>query len=212
MCIPFMPILQENYMLRVLATFATLLMFLPACGSKSKAAPKDPTSARLDADKPQPDTDGSGKTEPAEGELRDVLITLRRVHFPLDSTELTEEARAALSEAGPKLARHPDVHLYVDGHADERGTEEYNVALGERRARVVADYLVRLGVTQDQLHIVSFGEGQPLVNQSDSTALAKNRRVDFRLMRGDIRLVVEESPLVGDQGQKLDDATAKSDE
>lgn len=200
-------------MFRVLATFATLLMFLPACGSKSKAAPKDPTSSRLDAEKPKAeDTDGNPNTEPAEGELRDVLITLRRVHFPLDSTELTEEARTALSEAGPKLAKHPDVHLYVDGHADERGTEEYNVALGERRARVVAEYLIRLGVAQDNLHIVSFGEGQPLANESDSTAMAKNRRVDFRLMRGEIQLVVEESTLVGDQGQKLDDATAKSNE
>ena len=199
-------------MFRVLATFATLLMFLPGCGSKSKAKPKDPTSARLDAEKPAADTDGNPKTEPAEGELREALITLRRVHFQLDSTELTEESRAALSEAGPKLARHPDVHLSVDGHADERGTEEYNVALGERRARVVSEYLVRLGVAQDNLHIVSFGEGQPLVNQSDSVALAKNRRVDFRLMRGDIQLVVEESSLVGDQGQKLDDATAKSGE
>lgn len=200
-------------MFRVLATFATLLMFLPACGSKSKAAPKDPTSARLDAEKSNAeDTDGNPKTEPAEGELRDVLITLRRVHFQLDSTELTEESRAALSEAGPKLARHPDVHLYVDGHADERGTEEYNVALGERRARVVAEYLTRLGVAADNLHVVSFGEGQPLVNQSDSVAMAKNRRVDFRLMRGDIQLVVEESSLVGDKGQKLDDATAKSGE
>lgn len=199
-------------MFRVLATVATLLMFLPACGSKAKAKPKDPTSARIDAEKPDTGDDGSGKTEPAEGELRDVLITLRRVHFQLDSTELTEESRAALSEAGPKLARHPDVHLYVDGHADERGTEEYNVALGERRARVVSDYLVRLGVSKDNLHIVSFGEGQPLVHQSDSVALAKNRRVDFRLMRGDVRLVVEESTLVGDQGQKLDDATAQSGE
>lgn len=200
-------------MFRVFATIATLLMFLPACGSKSKPAAKDPTSARLDAEKPAAeDTDGNPKTEPAEGELRDVLITLRRVHFQLDSTELTEDSRAALSEAGPKLARHPDVHLYVDGHADERGTEEYNVALSERRARAVSDYLVRLGVAQDNLHIVSFGEGQPLVNQSDSVALAKNRRVDFRLMRGDIQLVVEESDLVGDQGQQLDDATAKSGE
>lgn len=200
-------------MFRVLATVATLLMFLPACGSKSKPAAKDPTSARLDAEKPAArDTDGNPKTEPAEGELRDVLITLRRVHFQLDSTELTEDSRAALSEAGPKLARHPDVHLYVDGHADERGTEEYNVALGERRARAVSDYLIRLGVAQDNLHIVSFGEGKPLVNQSDSVALAKNRRVDFRLMRGDIQLVVEESELVGDKGQQLDDATAKTDE
>lgn len=189
-------------MIRVLAALAAAALCLPACGSKDKPAAKDPTSARIDTGDGQ-SADGAERTEQAEGELRDVLITLRRVHFPFDSNELTEDSRAALAEAGPKLARHPDVRLYVDGHADQRGTEEYNVALGERRAQVVADYLMRMGVGKEQLHIVSFGEGRPLVEQETDEAMAKNRRVDFRLMRGDVRLVVEEGPLVDDRGQPL---------
>lgn len=195
---------------RWLAALAAVALCLPACGSKAKPDAKDPTTARVDADENQSGTgDGAEKTAPAEGELREVLIILRRVHFPFDSDELTEDARAALAEAGPKLARHPDVRLYVDGHADQRGTEEYNVALGERRARVVADYLTRMGVGNEQLHVVSFGEGRPLVDQESDEAMAKNRRVDFRLMRGDVRLVVEEGPLVDDRGQPLE-GTAQS--
>jgi peptidoglycan-associated lipoprotein len=199
---------------RVFAALAAVALCLPACGSKAKPAAKDPTSARVDAEgRDQSGSDGAEKTEPAEGELRDVLITLRRVHFPFDSNELTEDARAALAEAGPKLARHPDVELYVDGHADQRGTEEYNVALGERRAQVVADYLMRMGVAKPQLHIVSFGEGRPLIEQETDVAMAKNRRVDFRLMRGEIRLVVEEGPLVDDQGRPIENgATAQTQE
>ncbi|HWN69141.1 MAG TPA: OmpA family protein [Haliangium sp.] len=198
--------------IRVFTALAVLALCLPACGSKNKPAVKDPTSARIDSGKGQSDDSGGAeKTEPAQGELRDVLITLRRVHFPFDSNELTEDARAALAEAGPKLARYPDVHLYVDGHADQRGTEEYNVALGERRAQVVADYLMRMGVTKDQLHIVSFGEGRPLIEQDTDVAMAKNRRVDFRLMRGEVRLVVEEGPLVDDKGRPIENgATAQS--
>ncbi len=197
---------------RVFTVLAAMALCLPACGSKNKPAAKDPSSARIDAERPdQTGNDAAEQTEPAQGELRDVLITLRRVHFPFDSNELTEDARAALAEAGPKLARHPDVHLYVDGHADQRGTEEYNVALGERRAQVVSDYLMRMGVAKDQLHIVSFGEGRPLVDQETDVAMAKNRRVDFRLMRGEIRLVIEEGPLLDDQGRPIDNgATAKS--
>jgi peptidoglycan-associated lipoprotein len=200
-------------MIRVLAALAAAALCLPACGSKAKPAAKDPTSDRIDAEDGQSGNDGAEKTEQAQGELRDVLITLRRVHFPFDSNELTEDSRAALAEAGPKLARHPDVRLYVDGHADQRGTEEYNVALGERRAQVVADYLMRMGVGKDQLNIVSFGEGRPLVEQESDEAMAKNRRVDFRLMRGDVRLVVEEGPLVDDQGRPLKNgATAQAQE
>lgn len=184
---------------------ASLILATTACGSDQKAQPADPTSENLaanDQDTPPP---AEERTEPATGDLRDALIILERVHFPLDSTELPEEAREALAEAAPKLAKHPDAHLYVDGHADQRGTEEYNVALGERRARAVSDYLGRMGVSPENLHIVSFGESRPVSERDTNVAMAKNRRVDFRLMRGDIRLVVEEGTLVGDEGDPLSD-------
>lgn len=145
----------------------------------------------------------AASTETATGDLRDALLSLQRVHFALDSYSLSDEARTALDEAANKLRGHADVALYVQGHADERGTAEYNLGLGERRGRAVADHLVRLGIGADRLSVVSYGEELPLVAGSDQSALAANRRVDFRLMRGEIQIVLEESARVNDQGQTI---------
>ncbi len=129
-------------------------------------------------------------TENATGDLRDALLSLQRVHFETDSYSLSEDGRTALSEAADKLRSHADVALYVQGHADERGTAEYNLGLGERRGRAVADHLVRLGIGTDRLSVVSYGEELPLVAGEGDQALAANRRVDFRLMRGDVNIVL----------------------
>jgi peptidoglycan-associated lipoprotein len=143
------------------------------------------------------------KTEVATGEMRDLLLALQRVHFSLDSESLVEEAKTALDEAAKKLISHPEVALYVDGHTDERGTTEHNMALGERRADTVIDYLVRLGVPKERLSGMSHGEEQPMATGTGDVVLAQNRRVEFRLMKGDIQLVLEEGTLVSDQGKVL---------
>ncbi|MCU0663552.1 MAG: OmpA family protein [Myxococcota bacterium] len=143
------------------------------------------------------------KTEVATGEMRDLLLALQRVHFSLDSESLVAEAKTALDEAAKKLISHPEVALYVDGHTDERGTTEHNMALGERRADTVIDYLVRLGVPKERLSGMSHGEEQPMATGTGDVVLAQNRRVEFRLMKGDIQLVLEEGTLVSDQGKVL---------
>jgi peptidoglycan-associated lipoprotein len=150
------------------------------------------------------------KTEVATGEMRELLLALQRVHFSLDSESLLDDAKTALDEAAKKLIAHPDVALYVDGHTDERGTTEHNMALGERRSDTVIDYLVRLGVPKERLSGMSHGEEQPLATGTGDVVLAQNRRVEFRLMRGDIQLVLEEGSLVDDQGKALS-ADAKKD-
>jgi peptidoglycan-associated lipoprotein len=132
-----------------------------------------------------------------------VLIVLSRIHFAYDSAALLPAARTALGKAADPLTRHPDVHLFLDGHADLRGSAEYNRALGERRARSVAEQLARLGVARDRLHVGSFGKDQPLVRGDGPNAHAHNRRVDFRLMRGDVRLVLEAGVLFDDVGHEL---------
>lgn len=129
-------------------------------------------------------------------QLEEALITLRRVHFAYDSVELTPDSRDALVTAREKLGNNPSVRLFVEGHADERGTTEYNIGLGERRANVVADYLAALGVSTDRLHVVSYGEERPLVDAPNEAAWAKNRRVDFRIMQGEFEIVVEEGRTV----------------
>ena len=127
-----------------------------------------------------------------ETQLREALVTLKRVHFALDSTELTAQSREALEEAREKLGDRDDVHLYVEGHADSQGSTEYNIGLAEDRATVVCDYLARLGMSPDRLHVVSWGEEKPLVEGNDERAHAMNRRVDFKVMKGNVEIILEE--------------------
>lgn len=129
-------------------------------------------------------------------ELQEALISLQRVHFAYDSTELTTESKDALVTAHSKLGANPNVQLFVEGHADERGGTEYNIGLGEERGRVVANYLTALGMAPERLTVVSYGEERPLVAERSEDAWAKNRRVDFRIMQGELQIVLEDGNTV----------------
>jgi peptidoglycan-associated lipoprotein len=101
------------------------------------------------------------------------------VFFEYDSADLTPEARRILEENAKWFRRYPEARITVEGHCDERGTEEYNLALGDRRANAAADYLVQLGVETDRLDRISFGEERPFVEGTTEAAYAKNRRAHF---------------------------------
>lgn len=184
----------------IVAAVALCLAGTTACGSKQKKV--EATTAG-----PSRVTGGgaatAAKKEAVDGELADAILKLRRIHFAYDTSTLAPDVRADLADAGEKLSRYPNVHIYIEGYTDERGTSEYNIALGERRAQAVVDYLVRMGVSPDRLHVVSFGEERPMDDGTTVVANARNRRVDFRLMRGDVQLVVEEGLLLDDHGNPL---------
>ncbi len=110
----------------------------------------------------------------AMNELTSVVI-----HFDFDSYELDEEARATLALKADLMRRYGAVRVVIEGHCDERGTEEYNLALGERRARAAYEHLVILGVNPERMSIVSFGEERPIDPAHNETAWAKNRRAEF---------------------------------
>jgi peptidoglycan-associated lipoprotein len=141
--------------------------------------------------------------ETAVGDMKDLLLALRRVHFGFDTDKLTDAGKQALTEAAEKLEAMPKVALYVDGHTDDRGTTEYNMSLSERRAQTVVKYLQNLGIEADRLNIVSFGEETPMSSGESDVDHAKNRRVEFRIMRGDIQFVLEEGELVDDNGRPM---------
>lgn len=143
------------------------------------------------------------RQELATGDLRNVLLTLRRVHFALDSATLPASARRALLEAAVTLSNRADVALGIAGHADHRGASEYNLALGQRRAAIVAEVLAEAGVSRERLGVTSFGEERPLVDGADALSLARNRRVEFHLTRGDVQLVLDEGDLLDDHGAAL---------
>lgn len=173
-----------------------IVLFLVCAGGlgcKKKKPDEKPTEPIGKMELRRPEASG---TEKAEGDVRDAMLALQRVHFGFDSADLTDPSRNALEEAATKLKGKEEVHLYVEGHADQAGETEYNMTLGERRAKAVSDYLSTLGIDKDRLHIVSYGEEKPLASGADAKAMAKNRRVDFRVMRGEIELVLEESDTV----------------
>lgn len=106
-------------------------------------------------------------------------VILQRVHFPLDRAELTSEATRTLGEDAKKLLANPSLRIRVEGHADERGSTVYNLALSEKRAAVVRRYLVDLGVANDRIETVAYGEERPLVDAEGEEAWSKNRRGDL---------------------------------
>lgn len=103
-----------------------------------------------------------------------------KIYFAFDSNELTQESRQILTEKAELLKANPALSLLVEGHCDERGTNEYNLALGERRARAAYEFLVLLGVDSSKMQIISYGEEYPAVQGSNEAAWAKNRRAEFK--------------------------------
>ncbi|NLY40928.1 MAG: peptidoglycan-associated lipoprotein Pal [Desulfovibrionales bacterium] len=103
-----------------------------------------------------------------------------KIYFAFDSNELSQESRAILQEKADLLKANPALSLLIEGHCDERGTEEYNLALGERRARAAYEFLVLLGVESSRLQIISYGEEYPAVQGSNEAAWSKNRRDEFK--------------------------------
>ncbi|MDY5779035.1 MAG: peptidoglycan-associated lipoprotein Pal [Succinivibrionaceae bacterium] len=98
------------------------------------------------------------------------------IYFGFDSENIGSQYVAILQAHAKFLSDNPSIKVIIEGHTDERGTPEYNVALGERRTRAVAQYLMNLGVSIDQLSIVSYGEEKPLDPNHNESAWAKNRR------------------------------------
>jgi peptidoglycan-associated lipoprotein len=108
---------------------------------------------------------------------------LADIHFELDSAALTEADRATLAAHAQWLASHLEARVTVEGHCDERGTVEYNLALGEQRARAARDYLVSLGIAAERLSTVSYGKERPLDTGTTEDAFARNRRAHFVVRR-----------------------------
>jgi peptidoglycan-associated lipoprotein len=104
---------------------------------------------------------------------------LQTIHFDYDSSELTGEAKAMLDQNGQWLLNHPSLQILIEGHCDERGSVEYNLNLGDRRAKSVRAYLTSKGVSGDSLHTMSYGEERPLDPTLTEEAYRKNRRAQF---------------------------------
>jgi len=108
---------------------------------------------------------------------------LEKVYFDFDSASLSDSARRTLTANAAVMAGNPVVKVRVEGHCDERGSDEYNLAIGERRAQAAARYLEALGVGAERISILSFGKEKPADSGHDEAAWAKNRRDEFVVVR-----------------------------
>jgi len=110
--------------------------------------------------------------EEARFEFKDAL-------FDYDSYKIRQDARAALDSTAEWLKKNKSINVVIEGHCDERGTNEYNLALGERRAKSVRDYLASLGVASGRMTFITYGEEKPLCTEQDESCRQKNRRAHF---------------------------------
>ncbi len=148
-------------------------------------AAEEAEQARLAAEREAADREAARLR--AIEEAREALT--QRIHFDYDMAEIRPDAERVLRGKIDVLRANPDLELRIEGHCDERGSNEYNDALGNRRAQAVVDFFTASGIPADRFGIVSFGEDRPLVNQSNESAWAQNRRAEFIITAGEVDAV-----------------------
>lgn len=128
---------------------------------------------------PLPQTGGTAPSAVDELNNPNSPLAKRVVYFDFDSSAIRDDDRATIEAHAKYLVQHPNVKVTLEGHTDERGTREYNIALGERRANAVRDMMQLQGVSPNQISTVSYGEERPAVLGSDESAYRMNRRVEI---------------------------------
>jgi peptidoglycan-associated lipoprotein len=122
------------------------------------------------------------ETEPVQPQEDLKESQFKTVYFDFDKFNLRSDAKAALDHNFGLLTKYQDVIVKIEGHCDERGTVEYNLSLGEKRARAAMDYLVGLGIKTNRVSVISYGKERPVDPRHNEEAWAKNRRDEFRII------------------------------
>lgn len=124
-------------------------------------------------------TECAGMAGDFEGTIDAITVLRERIHFEFDRSRITDDAAAVLQRKAEVLRAHPDLRVTIEGHCDERGSLEYNMALGQRRAESTRRYLTGLGLSGDRFSTVSYGEERPIAQGSNERAWQQNRRAEF---------------------------------
>lgn len=187
-------------------TIAVMIAALTVGGTMGcrRADPPGPTPEQLEADRRAAE-DARLAAERAEAERRAAAgadaerareeavraetaaareILEARIHFDYDRSAIRSDAEQRLMQKVAVMRANPEVRIRIEGHTDERGSIEYNLALGQRRAESARDFLVNFGIAANRIETVSWGEDRPLVRASNEEAWAMNRRGDFRIIAG----------------------------
>ncbi len=158
-----------------------IVLFVAACATKPKDSADTSGSGSSSSDSSVSadggtitETDGSGIIS---GSQEDLIVNVGdRVYFGYDSADLDSDALELLQDQVAWLKQNSSVSVTIEGHCDERGTREYNLALGEKRAQAVKNYLIGLGISPDRVSTISYGKERPAVVGSNDGAWAQNRR------------------------------------
>jgi len=175
---------------RLQAAVAVVLMavLLTGCPRKPPAADSDPWGQAGESDVfgedgvvPGSSLDRYRRGLPQDGDDASGAMSspLNPVFFGYDSFELTSTMRDVLKENADWLGRNPNAVVSVEGHCDERGTGDYNLALGGRRARAVREYLIALGISAERMSTISYGKEFPICHEASESCWSRNRRVQF---------------------------------
>jgi peptidoglycan-associated lipoprotein len=169
----------------VILVSLTLLLWIAGC-AKKKAVQVEPTAkpaATVEkVEEPAPKVESPSDEELFQQKTIAELNkagALKRVHFDFDKYEIRDDMKPLLQANAEWLLKYKTVEILVEGHCDERGTEEYNMALGEKRAEAARNYLASLGVNALKMKIVSYGKSRPLVQGVDEATFFQNRRAEF---------------------------------
>ena len=162
----------------LISTF--IVLFVAACATKPKdsadssGSGSSSSGSDVSSEGTITETSGSGIVS---GSQEDLIVNVGdRVFFGYDSSDLDSDALELLQDQVAWLKQNSDVSVTIEGHCDERGTREYNLALGEKRAQAVKNYLIGLGINPDRVSTISYGKERPAVVGSNDGAWAQNRR------------------------------------
>jgi peptidoglycan-associated lipoprotein len=165
---------------------AAVPVAMTACGGTPEPPPPPPPpppAAAPVAARPTPPP--ATNTNNRDAELARMRATMaERVHFDYDKSDIRADSRAILDRKTRILRDEPTVRIRVEGHADERGSTEYNLALGNRRAEAVRAYITAAGIPASRIEIVSFGEERPVERARNEAAWSRNRRAEFVVTAG----------------------------
>ncbi|HTY55067.1 MAG TPA: peptidoglycan-associated lipoprotein Pal, partial [Candidatus Binataceae bacterium] len=140
----------------------------PGAGNGNQPGLNEETTGKTSLEKFQSGTLGGGSGGP-----------LTDIHFDYDEFTIRQQDGGILRSNAQWLQQHPGTHVQVEGHCDERGSEEYNIALGAKRAQAAKEYLVTLGIADDRISTISYGKELPLCTEHDESCWAQNRRAHF---------------------------------
>jgi peptidoglycan-associated lipoprotein len=163
------------------------LLAVGACQKKTQVRSKMSTPTQEAKNSSEQVNSPTGENSQREGTSQETtsgasgLRAFSPIYYPFDSVELSEDATTSLVELATFLEKNPAVHVTVSGHADERGTSEYNLALGDERAQVVRTFLTRYGISANRIVAVSYGEELPVRLGDEEDAWSVNRRSEFSL-------------------------------